>query len=182
MSKTLIHNPFGAPHPLPYPLRGAVAPGGFALVEAPIAAVRAALGSGSVLRLSEVTVGASDPALLCGFRQRLTGLDGTSSPNMVLLPAGHTPGVYDWTTSFDKQVAGSAGTLVCALNFKHPEGGVRQLTRGSFSVVGTGGFSISTLAFESDGTRQVDVDNTFAGVTGGPPVMTIAHAVALKGA
>jgi hypothetical protein len=205
MSKTLIRNPSASPLPLPFPMRGVVPAGGGVVVDATVAQVRAAIGLVG-FELLEVNNTPSDAFYLGNLldpvstqaqttaaiaannavnrpgRVRLTGLDGSSNPNMVLLAAGHTPGVYDWTTAVDKQVAATGGTLTCTLNFKHPEGGVRALARGSFSLVGTGGFSVSALSFESDGTRQIDADNVFAAITGGPPTVSLAHAVCLKGA
>lgn len=208
MSKTLLRNPSSNPLPLPFPFRGIVPAGGGVVVDAPIATVRSAFGGATRLggiELSEVDATPADAfylgnlldpvatqagvtasiaansALARPGKVTLTGQDGLSSPNMVLLAAPHTPGAYLWHTSVRKSVGASAGTLTCTLNHTDPSAGAQQLARGSFSMVGTGGFSISALCFESDGSTALNVDNAFAGVTGGTLVARITHAVALAG-
>lgn len=209
MSKTLLRNPSSTPLPLPFPFRGILPAGGGVVVDAPIATVRTALGGaarlpGVGLDLSEVDATPADAFYLGNLldpvattaaqtaaiaannlierpgRVRLTGLDGSTSPNMVLLAAPHPPGMYIWSVELDKQVAGGAGTVTCALNYTHPEGGARTKTRPSMSLVGTGGFLVAGFPFESNGTTALNVDNVCAGATGSP-AFSIAHAVTLLG-
>ncbi len=210
MSKTLLRNLTSAPLPLPFPFRGILPAGGGVVVDAPIATVRSALGAAARLSnvgldLSEVDSTPSDAFYLGNLldpvatsaataaaiaasnlvarpgRVRLTGLDGSTSPNMVLLAAPHQAGLYLWSTELDKTVAATAGTVTCTLNYTHPEGGARTKARTALSLIGTGGFSIGVFGFESNGLVAVSVDNACAGVTGGPPVFSLAHAATLAG-
>lgn len=203
MAKTLIRNPSASPLPLPFPMRGVLPAGGGVVVDATVAQVRAAIGSAGfeftevnntpadafylgnlldpVATQAQVTSAiAANGALVRPGRARLTGLDGSTSPDMTLLPASHPAGLYHWATEIDKQVAAGAGTVTCTLNYNHPEGGARQKTRTALSLTGTGGFSIGVFGFESNGVGPVVVNNVCAGATGSP-VFSLAHSATLAG-
>lgn len=101
--------------------------------------------------------------------KRVTALDGGGDFELVLLPAGHAPGLYEMKRMFSRHVAALAGSVVIKSTWKDPTSGAQALTSPALGLNASGPLGLaSNVLMVSDGTEPLVYSGVFSGVTGAP--------------
>jgi hypothetical protein len=109
--------------------------------------------------------------------QRASNLDGSVPFSLVLLPAGHRPGLYEIKRMFSRHVAPTAGNIVLQNTWHDPTSGLQTYTSPTLGLGAQGPLGLaSNVEAHSDGTQPIIYSGTFTGVTGTPNLEAIGAA------
>lgn len=105
------------------------------------------------------------------------GYTAAAPVSLMLLPAGHPPGIYLVGVESNVRTAASGGSLTPALTFSTPTTGAVSNTQLIFSsLIATGVASLTPRTFESTGATAMVLTYTPAVVTGSPVIDIFASA------
>ncbi len=108
-----------------------------------------------------------------GGYAEIIGWNAGSTLQVVMLAAGHTPGLYSIDVCVVVRVAASAGTAARSILYSAPNFGSTSIAGfggSSLTVAGNPVGSFTTLSVMSDGSGPVTFQFVPAGVTGSPSV------------
>jgi len=99
--------------------------------------------------------------------QSIRHLDGSQPFNLIVLPAGHRPGLYEMKRAMGRKVAPTAGSVVVTSSWQDPDDGPQALVSPSLGLNATGPLGLaSNVLVESDGSMPLIFSGVFTGVTG----------------
>ncbi len=104
----------------------------------------------------------------CWPIQKISNLDGSTPFSLVLLPAGHRPGLYETKRMFSRHLAPLTGSLAIQSTWKDPGAAFLQVLPSPplvLTVAGPLGLA-SNVECYSDGTQPLIYSGVFTGVTG----------------
>lgn len=95
---------------------------------------------------------------------------------LTLLPAGHTPGIYNVTSPCVVNTASGGGTLTAVFSYNAPTFGATSISNTSIQTNALGGSLVSCRALVSDGSAPITAQMTPVGISGTPSIDVYATA------
>lgn len=114
---------------------------------------------------------------------RVEGYTAASTLSLLLLAAGHTPGLYIIASTIIARVAATAGSLLRTITFPAPlfegTGVVQGLANIAINTPGNSNTNFTSISLYSSGAGPIHFHFTGTGVTGSPVLDVTARAIYL---